>query len=505
MKLLRHLIAADLKRHRLLLAVWLFVVASKAIIDGVQPTLAGDAALSRIAGLLGFVLGMAELLLMIVLVPLLVHTHPLVGSDAFWMTRPIPPQTLLAGKALLLAAAVVGLPVVAEALLMGAYLVPPPRILAVAAGSALFRTFWLVLLMTAAALTPNMPRFALFCGGVPGRTGRRPRDHDGDPAGEVRPVASEVRRRRHRGPDIGSRAAGVGWRGRCGAARRAGTGPARASGPFWREERGCFWLSSWPRPGRGQSSRQSSTRRRGLQTSRRSALARRAGTVQVKEMPAFFGRSSWMLAQARVSVAGIEPRWSAQVGVLEATLQLDGSNRLVSVGSSFPTAVSVDPHEPHPTRGVMRRLLGVQRLVDPAAPPTDSTTVFFVRDAELQKLAPASGTYEGRFQVRLTRHDLEATLPVDETPRTRTARIVSSSLASSARPAASRLSRASRTRRRCSTGGLRLGSVFIFGTRTRASPWKEAATISPTSFSVGVPAIVLQSQSDLRLQGSRVS
>ena len=34
-----------------------------------------------------------DLGLMLVLIPAGVQTHPLVGSDAFWMTRPIPPGT----------------------------------------------------------------------------------------------------------------------------------------------------------------------------------------------------------------------------------------------------------------------------------------------------------------------------------------------------------------------------------------------------------------------------
>src|SRR6185295_17294047 len=68
--------------------------------------------------------------------------------------------------------------------------------------------------------------------------------------------------------------------------------------------------------------------------------------------------------------------------------------------------------EEHPTRGVVGHLLRAQRVVDAAPPRAESTTLFFLRDAEFSRLAPATGTYRGRFHVGLTRHDIEARLPL---------------------------------------------------------------------------------------------
>jgi hypothetical protein len=39
--------------------------------------------------------------------------------------------------------------------------------------------------------------------------------------------------------------------------------------------------------------------------------------------------------------------------------------------------------------------------------------VFYLRDTEFGRIAPAKGTYQGRFRVQLTSHAIEATLPLE--------------------------------------------------------------------------------------------
>ena len=163
--MLTHLIAADVRHHRLLLAAWLVIVAATATVDGARPMLT-DGALVRTVGVLGSLLSLTQTLLLLVLIPSVVQTHPLVGSNAFWMTRPIPPDILLVSKIVLLGAATVALPTVVESVLMAVYHVSGAQIVSVAAQTALHQTFWMILLMTAAALTPNLMRFALVCGGA---------------------------------------------------------------------------------------------------------------------------------------------------------------------------------------------------------------------------------------------------------------------------------------------------------------------------------------------------
>ena len=411
MRLLAHLLAADLRRHRLLVAFWLLVVASTAILDGVRPTLATDPALRGMAAFLGSLLWLAELLLRIVLVALVVQTHPLVGSDAFWMTRPIPPPTLLASKLVLLGVLTVVAPAFAKAALMAAHGVPPALIGEVAVETALFQTFWLVVLMTAASLTSNLTRFALLCGGALvalalvvtataaimfAQIDDGPRDAGG--AGTEEPTATIVL-------TIVAVVAGVAllavqYRTRS----RIRSVPVGAAGLIL-----AFLVSeAWPWPILAPkvdvpawATRESALR-----------LIALGETVEVnEEMPMFSARTAWRSARAQLRLAGVEPGWTADVGVVDATLQLDGGIRLASAASAYPVPVPIGDEE-HPTRGVVRHLLRAQRVVDSAPPRAESAILFFLRDAEFSRLAPATGTYRGRFHVRLSRHDIEARLPL---------------------------------------------------------------------------------------------
>jgi len=412
MSVLTHLVAADVRRHRPLLAAWLSIVVATAIVDGARPILAADSAVGTI-GILGSLLWLTQLLLMIVLVPLIVQTHSLVGSDAFWMTRPIPPGTLLVSKAVLLAVVMIAAPTLAEAVLMAAYYVPLAQIAAVAAHTALYQTFWVILLMTAAALTPNLTRFALVCGGalvalvllvaatlaismvtmedVPPMSGG---GDTGEPSGLVLTVLTVA---------AGVALLLVQYRTRS----RIRSVPVGASGLFL----AFFAASAWPWP--ILAPRLEVPAWVAAESTLR--LSASAETVQVnEEMSPFSRRSAWRLARARVRLAGIEPKWSADLGVLEAVLDLDQGTRLASAGSGYPAAAPIEGNEERPTRGVRRHLLGVERLVDSSPPRGESAVVFFVRDADFRRLAPATGTYRGgRFQVRLTYHDLEATLPLE--------------------------------------------------------------------------------------------
>jgi hypothetical protein len=411
MRLLAHLLAADARRHRLLVAFWLLVVAGTTILDGVRPTLATDAALRGVAAFLGSLLWLAELLLRIVLVAFVVQTHPLVGSDAFWTTRPIPPPTLLASKLVLLGLVTVVAPAFAKAALMAAYGVPPALIGKVAVETALFQTFWLVVLMSAAALTSNLTRFALLSGGVLvalamvvaataaiifARIDDAPMSAGS--AGTEEPTAMIVL-------TVLAVVAGVALLAVQYRARsRLRSVPVGAAGLVL----AIVLSEAWPWPvlapkvdvpawAAGESALR---------------LVAPGETVQVDEdMPMFSQRTAWRSARVHLRLAGVEPGWSADVGVRDATLQLDEGIRLASAASAYPLPVPIGDEE-HPTRGVVRHLLRAQRVVDSASPRAESTIVFFLRDAEFSRLAPATGRYRGRFHVRLTRHDIEATLPL---------------------------------------------------------------------------------------------
>lgn len=419
MKLLSHCLAADVRRSWLVIAGWLLVVAGAAAVDGVRPFLASDPRVLSLVGGAGNLLWLTELLLVFVLIALVVQTHPLVGSDAFWMTRPIPPRTLLASKLVLLGLAMIAAPVLFEIVLMAAYKVPAKQSALVAADTALTRTLVVILLMTAAALTRNFSRFAVLCGSAIGAvailisivvtilmtradfgtttftvstSASAPMSPDEDPTGMFLWNVFV--------PVVGFAVLAVQYRTRSRLRAVtlgvAGLLLAAAIVDVWQ------WPFLQPRVAMPEWAAGAP------------ALRLRADPTSVDshEEGMFGRRTPWTSFRARVHLAGIEPGWSATVALLNATIQNNGIVRLRTARAGYPAAVPIDPNEEYPTRTVVRDLLGVRRLTEPGTPTGESPVVFVTSDADARGSMPATGLYQGRFRVTLTRHDVEATLPL---------------------------------------------------------------------------------------------
>ena len=90
MKLLLHLLSADIRRFRLMIGLWVVVSAASTALDGVRPMFASEAFGMNGIDVAGDLVGLAKLLFGFVLIPLVVQTHPLVGSDAFCSSEATP-------------------------------------------------------------------------------------------------------------------------------------------------------------------------------------------------------------------------------------------------------------------------------------------------------------------------------------------------------------------------------------------------------------------------------
>jgi hypothetical protein len=119
----------------------------------------------ELAGLIGNLLSLAEVLFSVALIAQIVHAHPLVGTTAFWMTRPVVATTVMTSKFVVLGGAMIVMPVLVDAIVMGIYQVPWIDILGISAQTAMLWVMWIVAMMTLAALTPNLAKFALLLGG----------------------------------------------------------------------------------------------------------------------------------------------------------------------------------------------------------------------------------------------------------------------------------------------------------------------------------------------------
>jgi hypothetical protein len=164
MSTLQHLVRADARRFLILIAVWIVVVAAAAVLAGVDPFVARNTELRPVFGLGTLLTSLAGFALVVTLIALVVQQHPLVGSDAWWMTRPVAPRTLLGSRMVLIGLLVVVVPAICDAVLMAFYRVPVGQMARVTLEWALLRGVGMLLVMAAAALTKTFARFVLLVG-----------------------------------------------------------------------------------------------------------------------------------------------------------------------------------------------------------------------------------------------------------------------------------------------------------------------------------------------------
>jgi hypothetical protein len=413
MSLVLHLLRWDVRRFRILLPSWLVLVAASAALEGAWPALAVEVAARETAGIASNLIALAVVLLSVLLAALVVQEHPLAGTNAFWLTRPIPPWSLLAAKLILLSVTLIAAPVFADIVLMLVYRVPSAQIAAVAAQTAISWALWLGPIMMLAALTPNLARFALVVGGflvgivvflmtmmaiLIDRFDEEPPMSGGSDIYDPTPgmvttvliivaviaVLIVLYRTRAR-----ARAVAIGI---AGFAIAFGIGSAwpwpllspRTETPAWASNPSMLQLSAAPE------------------------------TVHIDNtIRGFRDRPPlWRVVRASVRLSGIAPGWSADIGVRETSVQIKGGEALTSrVPASRARLVAGGVPAEHDE--AVRQLLNVERLVDRSQQSkADSVIVLYARHPDLQRVAPATGTYDGRFRVSLTRHDIEAILPL---------------------------------------------------------------------------------------------
>jgi hypothetical protein len=417
MRLLAHLVVADVRRHRWLLSLWLLVLVASAIVQAVRPTLAAQPAAANTIALLDGLLLIVRLLLRVLLAALVVQTHPLVGSDAFWLTRPIPPMLLLRAKVVVLTTFLVLAPVAAEIVLMVSYGVPPSQIVRVAIESAVFAAMWAGLLATAAALTPTFARFVLLCGGVLATLALFLAIQvtiDSIAPYSPQPIAEPTRPENPAGAIVEV----VAFILACTVTLVAQYRSRR----LWRSAVIAVLMVVVMPPATAFLA--SPLLRRNVELP---AWAARDGSLPIAVQPetvrsvkteegnvAATTPSRRTLAPTRIS--GLEPGWSAEISLLQASLEVDGGRTVTSISSPIPEPVTVDGAKR--SRDVaISRVIGaadVIRAFTPRfpgiGPPTAALLV--MPESEFARLAPVAGHYRGRFHVSLTRHEVEATLPL---------------------------------------------------------------------------------------------
>lgn len=161
MNMVTHILKKDVRRTRVLLGVWLLLVVLQFVLigAGVNP---GDRVTQALYQTLAVLVPLFQALVLIVVIPHVMQDEPLVGTTAFWFTRPISRGTLLKSKALFAFLVLALPPLVVELIVMAAN-GATGRDLGLATPEILMGQLSLILTVgVLAAVTANFGRFAIL-------------------------------------------------------------------------------------------------------------------------------------------------------------------------------------------------------------------------------------------------------------------------------------------------------------------------------------------------------
>jgi ABC-type transport system involved in multi-copper enzyme maturation permease subunit len=161
-KIVGHILGKDLRRLRWLLLAWLVVVFSRVAVTAARSDLAFEditrqLALDNVSGLLMFV----DMLMLVLLVSLLVHDEPLVGADAFWLTRPIPRATLMMAKLVFAGLFLIAAPAIVQSTAVASVTRAAGHSVRLIPGRLFSQSLWVAAVMAVASLTGSLTRFLL--------------------------------------------------------------------------------------------------------------------------------------------------------------------------------------------------------------------------------------------------------------------------------------------------------------------------------------------------------
>jgi hypothetical protein len=163
----RHIFVKDLWRLRWMLAAWLAIRAVRVIVDTAGADVSLEGFGPQIAvGELSVLLSLISFLFLTLFVSRLVHEEPLVGRDAFWITRPIVPNALMAAKLAFALLFFIVVPIAGDVIVAAYFSTPAREIVRVVPVYTLNDLLIVAPLVALTALTPSLMRFVLAIVGV---------------------------------------------------------------------------------------------------------------------------------------------------------------------------------------------------------------------------------------------------------------------------------------------------------------------------------------------------
>jgi ABC-type transport system involved in multi-copper enzyme maturation permease subunit len=161
MNIVTHILKKDIRRERVLLAVWLLLLVLQFVLIGssINP---GDLLMQAVYRVLSVLVPLFQALVLIVVIPHMIQEEPLVGTTAFWFTRPISRGTLLKSKTLFALLVLALPPLVAEIIVLAANGATGHDLCLAAPEIVMEQLAFIVCVAILAVITPNFGRFAVL-------------------------------------------------------------------------------------------------------------------------------------------------------------------------------------------------------------------------------------------------------------------------------------------------------------------------------------------------------
>jgi hypothetical protein len=162
-----HILRKDLRRLRWPLIAWVLIVFGRLLVATTGAAVGfGNVGVQLAMSNLSVLLTVIDLLMLALLVSWLVHDEPLVGIDAFWLTRPIDPLRLMAAKLVFTAVFLVAAPAAGKSIAVAGIAGGFHDAVRAAPGLVLAQALWVLPLLVIAVLTPSLMRFLLVIVGT---------------------------------------------------------------------------------------------------------------------------------------------------------------------------------------------------------------------------------------------------------------------------------------------------------------------------------------------------
>ncbi len=152
----------DLKRLKYVLVVWLVLILAQSALGIGGPRLASESfEFQMLLPLLTKLIGFLQGLMMIVIIPLIIQADSVVGTTAFWFTRPISRKGLLLSKSLAMLTVMVLPLLVAELFVLGANGASVYHLLLAVPEVIIEKLAYIIPFVILASVTTKFSRYAL--------------------------------------------------------------------------------------------------------------------------------------------------------------------------------------------------------------------------------------------------------------------------------------------------------------------------------------------------------